>query len=293
MITVEFGAGRCDDGMVIALGHFDGMHLGHREILAKAKSIADRRELKTAITTFIDSPNRPDTLYTYYDRKKLFSECGADVCVSLCYARICGMTGEDFLHHLYSHFGVVHVVCGENYRFGSDGCDVEQLRTLSDRFGVSVTVMPLLDLGGVRVSSTAVKAFLKTGDVDAAKKMLGTPYHIRGEVVYGDGRGRSLGIPTANLDLPIGIMEIKRGVYGTYTLCDNKMYRSVTNFGPRPTFLQSRFAVETNLLGYEGGSLLGKELTVYFHKYIRPIRKYKNKDELLERIAKDKEWADL
>lgn len=292
MTTVEFGE-RLNDGMVIAMGYFDGMHLGHREILAKAKQLADERGLKTAITTFSDSPNRKDTLYTYFDRKKLFAQCGADICVSLCYARICNMTGEDFLHDLFAYYGITHVVCGENYKFGADGCDVTRLRELAQGFGVGVTVMPLLDVGGVRVSSTAVKAFLKTGDADAAKKLLGTPYHIRGEVTYGDGRGRVLGIPTANLDLPIGIMEIKRGVYGTYTELDGKLYRSVTNYGARPTFLQSRFAIETNLLGYEGGSLLGKEITVYFHRYLRPIRKYRDKDELLARIAKDKEWTDL
>ena len=292
MTAVEFGE-RCNDGMVIALGHFDGMHLGHREILAKAKQLADERGLKTAITTFSDSPNRKETLYTYFDRKKLFAEHGAEICVTLCYARIRNMTGEEFLHDLFAYYNIAHVVCGENYKFGADGCDVAKLRALARGFGVGVTVMPLLDLGGVRVSSTAIKTFLKTGDVDAAKKLLGTPYHIRGEVTYGDGRGRVIGIPTANLDLPIGIMEIKRGVYGTYTLLDGKLYRSVTNYGARPTFLQSRFAVETNILGYEGGSLHGKEITVYFHRYLRPIRKYKNKDELLERIAKDKEWTDL
>lgn len=292
MTTVEYGK-FCRGFTVIALGHFDGMHLGHRQILAKAKELADARGYKTAITTFMDSPNRKETLYTYYDRKKLFAECGADLCVSLCYARICNMTGEDFLHDLFNYYDIRHVVCGENFKFGSDGCGVQELHALCYRFGVGLTVIPLLDIEGVRVSSTAVKAFLKTGDVDAAKKMLGVPYHIRGNVVYGDGRGRNIGLPTANIDLPIDIMEIKRGVYGTYTLLDGELHRSVTNYGARPTFLQSRFAIETNLLKYEGGSLLGKEITVYFHKYLRPIRKYKSADELLARIAKDKEWTDL
>ena len=190
-------------------------------------------------------------------------------------------------------YNIYHIFCGENHKFGCDGCDTDKLQEFCNEFGVKLTVIKLFDYEGVRVSSTAIKTLLKAGDVDTAKTLLKIPYHIRGEVVSGDGRGRNIGVPTANLELPYGTLEIKRGVYGTYTEIDGELYRSVTNYGARPTFMQSKFAIETNVLGYNGEPLNGKEIVVYFHKYIRPIRKYPSAEALVQRIKKDMEWTDL
>ena len=176
---------------------------------------------------------------------------------------------------------------------GEFAAALRELEELCGSAGVGLTVVPTVYYGGVKVSSTAVKNFLLAGDMAAARAMLVTPYHIRGDVVSGDGRGHNIGIPTINMRFPSGVTEIRQGVYGTYAELGGKRYRAVTNVGPRPTFMQNKFAVETNLIGYEGGSLLHERATVYFYRYLRPIRKYADAAALVARIQKDKEWKDL
>lgn len=291
MLTVEFG-NPCEKEMVLALGYFDGMHIGHRLISDKVVELAGKYHCTPAISTFADSPNRKDALFSYHDRRLLFAGCGMELCITLYFIKVCRMTGEEFFRKLTGTYKIRALVCGENYTFGSDGCGVDVLRRFCEEKGIGLTVIPLYDYHGVRVSTTAVKTFLTAGDIKSANVFLGSRYFVRGEVVYGDGRGRNIGVPTVNLNLPVGVMEIKRGVYGTHTVLDGKEYRSVTNVGPRPTFSQSKFAIETNLLGYEGGSLLGKEITVYFYKYLRAIRTFKTAEELVAKIQTDKEWKE-
>lgn len=292
LTTVEFGK-PCDKALSLAVGYFDGVHLGHRTLLAEITRLSAAHGTAPAVSTFADSPKNGENIYGYDERRRLLSDCGMEICLSLYYLRVCGMRGEEFFALLTDLYDVRDIVCGENYTFGSDRCDVGKLGELCRAKGISLTVMPLYDYCGVRVSSTAVKTFLRTGDVDAAKKLLGMPYHIRGTVESGDGRGHRIGMPTVNIGRPADMMEIRRGVYGTYTELYGKMYRSVTNYGARPTFDRSAFSIETNLMGYEGGSLLGKEITVYFHRYLRPVRKFADAKELVETINRDKEWKDL
>lgn len=292
MVTVEFGK-PYEGKICVALGYFDGMHLGHRKITEKVTEIAKKENCVPAISTFADSPNKEKTIYSYHERKRLYAECGAELCLTLYYARVHSLTGKEFFDELTGLYDVVHIVCGEDYGFGSDGCKTAELEKYCRERGIGLDIVPLYIYHGVKVSSTAVKNFLIAGDVDSARKLLSVPYHVSGDVVSGDGRGRFIGVPTINLSLPVDAMEIKYGVYGTYTEIDGKRYRSVTNVGPRPTFGQSKFAVETNLLGYDGESLLGKHAVVYFYKYIRPVRKYRTAEELIARIEKDKEWEDL
>lgn len=292
MVTVEFGK-PYDGKICVALGYFDGMHLGHRKIMEKTIEAATENNCIPAISTFADNPNRKKTIYSYHERKRLYAECGAELCLSLYYARVHSMTGREFLDELTKIYRVEHIVCGEDYGFGCDGCGTDALKKYCDEKGIGLDIVPLYVYLGVKVSSTAVKNFLIAGDVDSARKLLSVPYHVSGNVVNGDGRGRFIGVPTINMSLPVDAMEIKYGVYGTYTEIDGKRYRSVTNVGPRPTFGQSKFAVETHLLGYDGDSLLGKYAVVYFYKYIRPVRKYGKAEELVARIEKDKEWEDL
>lgn len=292
MVTVEFGK-PYKGKICVALGYFDGMHLGHRKIMDRVVKTSVEKNYVPAISTFADSPNKEKNIYSYHERKRLYDECGAELCLTLYYSRVHSMKGAEFLNELTGTYDVAHIVCGEDYGFGCDGCHIGELKDYCESHGIGFDVVPLYVYQGVKVSSTAVKNFLIAGDVDSARKLLSVPYHVSGDVVSGDGRGRFIGVPTINLALPVDAMEIKHGVYGTYTEIDGKRYRSVTNVGSRPTFGQSKFAVETNLLGYSGDSLLGNHAVVYFYKYIRPIRKYRTAEELVERIEKDKEWEDL
>ena len=292
MVTVEFGKPH-EGGFSLALGHFDGMHLGHRAILRAAEDKAKELGCLTAISTFADNPAGKVPIYAYHDRKFLYSDCGADVCLTLYYSAINGMTGREFFAELMRLYSPKHLACGENYTFGSDLLGASELGDLAAEAGVGLTVVPTVYYCGVKVSSTVIKNYLTTGDVDAARQMLVVPYHMRGNVVSGDGRGHNIGVPTINLRYPFGALEPKRGVYGTYTEIGGRRYRSVTNVGPRPTFMQNKPAVETNLIDYDGSSLLHESAVVYFYRYLRPISKFTSADDLVARINKDKEWTDL
>ena len=292
MTVVEFGK-PFDADICLALGYFDGMHLGHREIMRVAIEKAKETGCVPVISTFADSPGGKVPIYSYHDRKELYSESGAEFCLTLYYSAVCRMSGAEFFAALMRMYKPKHLVCGDDYTFGCDLAGVNVLAGICEREGVGLTVVPAVYYCGVKVSSTAVKNFLISGDVDAARKMLVTPYHVRGNIVSGDGRGRNIGVPTINQRLPVGIIQPKYGVYGTYTVIGGVRYRSVTNVGPRPTFMQNKVAVETNIIGYTGGSLLHEFAVVYFYRYIRPVKKFANAEELLARIQKDKEWTDL
>ncbi len=290
--SLEFGKSFGGE-ISVALGNFDGVHLGHRTLLSEVKRLSAEHGTTACALTFADSLLGKESIYDFAEKKRLLEACGAELCVLLYFCRISSLTGREFFDRLTETYNVRDLVCGENYTLGSDRCDVSVLGSLCDAKGISLTVMPLVDFEGVRVSSTTIRAFLKSGNMDSAGKLLGMKYHIRGCVTSGDGRGRGIGIPTLNLDLPIDMMEIKRGVYGTYAEIGGKRYRSVTNYGSRPTFLQNKFAVETNIIDFASDNLLGNELTVYFHKYLRPIKKFATADELVTTINRDKEWTDI
>lgn len=290
--SLEFGKPFVGE-ISVALGNFDGVHLGHRTLLDEVCRLSSEHNTAACVLTFADNLLGKESIYDFTEKKRLLGECGANLCIMLYFCRVSQIKGREFFAKLKESYRIRDIVCGENYTFGSDRCDVTTLAELCEQNNIALKVMPLVDFESVRVSSTAIRTFLRTGNVDMAGKLLGMKYHIRGRIVAGDGRGRGIGIPTLNLDLPIGMMEIKRGVYGTYAELDGKMYRAVTNYGPRPTFLQNKFAIETNILDYSSERVLGSELTVYFHKYLRPITKFATAEELVTTIKKDKEWTDI
>lgn len=292
MNVAEFGS-PIARRIYLALGYFDGMHLGHRAIAETVRSSAEKLGCAPAISTFADSPAGKTPVYSYHDRKELYAECGMEICLTMYFSAVGRMTGGEFFRRLTETYDIAGIACGEDHTFGCDLLGVDELGKLCAEKNIPLTVVPTVYLEGVKVSSTLVKNYLLAGDVDAAKRVLVRPYHMRGPVISGDGRGRGIGVPTINIRIPTGIFAMKQGVYGTYTEVGGKRYRSVTNVGPRPTFMQNKFAVETNLIGYEGGSLLGESASVEFHRYLRPIKKYASAEELVARIRKDKEWTDL
>lgn len=291
MKTVEFG--QCiDEKICVALGFFDGVHIGHRKILEKVKVDAALSDMKCAVSTFADRPNKSESILTYPDRKRLFESVGMDYCVYLYYLKECGKSGAVFFEELTTVYDVGEIVCGEDYRFGSDHLNVRELQKLCDAKGIRLIVIKLFNLDGVRVSSTAIKILLKSGKLTSANKMLGTPYHISGKIVAGQAIGRNIGTPTVNINQPQGIIPLKHGVYGTLVTLGSKQYDAVTNYGNKPTFDPRIFSIESHLIGYDGPSLFGEDITVYFIKYLRSIRKFKNAEELVKQIKKDMRWKE-
>src|SRR5437763_1262380 len=251
-------------GSVLTLGNFDGAHLGHQAIVRRA--VARAREsagLAVALTfephpVAVLAPGRaPLMLQTLHDRLASLAGLGVDVTVIQRFTRaFAALDPEAFVRDfLLRHLELEHVVVGYNVNFGRDRAGTsETLRTLGARLGFQVEVVgPVKAVGdGEQVSSTRLRALLQAGDMSSARALLGRPYTLRGRVVAGDRRGRTLGFPTANLHLRAGLLLPPDGVYAVGVEVDGRMREAVLNVGVRPTFAGRQRTVEVHLLDFSG-----------------------------------------
>lgn len=285
---------------VLCLGNFDGVHLGHRALIASARATRDRdfpnavcavfcfRELSSDLLS--DDP--PEHLTTEKERATLFFEAGAEAMILADFASVRDLSPAQFIHEiLKSRCGCVAAVCGFNYRFGKGA--VGTAETLRDLFGASVTVCNAVTDSDEPVSATRIRACLKAGRAEDAARMLGRPYAISGVVKHGKALGRKLGFPTVNQSFPPQSLVPRHGVYVTDCTVDGKQYRGVTNVGVHPTVDDPNAPAncETYLLDYHGGDLYGKTVRVAFLTFLRPEMTFSSVDELQKQIARDAEIA--
>jgi riboflavin kinase/FMN adenylyltransferase len=284
-------------GSVLAIGNFDGIHLGHQAILrAVTQRAAESGAVGTALT--FDPPPRkvlkpesaPQRLSTNEQRMEWFGVGGLEAAVVMPFTlELARLSPEDFVQEiLVRDLHVRAVLVGENFRFGHRQTgDVKLLRELGMRHGFEVVVVPPVVYRGEIVSSTAIRRAISAGDVTHAACLLGRPFVLTGEVVSGTGTGRRFTFPTLNL-VPEQELLPARGVYVTRTLLEGetRSRRSVTNIGMRPTFNGSALSVETHLLDYSG-EVPGKRIELRFWKHLRDEKKFSGADELRMQIAKD------
>ncbi|MBO4262346.1 MAG: riboflavin biosynthesis protein RibF [Clostridia bacterium] len=282
-------------GAVVALGYFDCLHKGHREIISAAKKIAAALGAKTLMFTFDDDASGfygkvGGSVYTLSERISAAESLGVDGVISATFdEEFRSTTAEDFIEKLLRVYEIKGFVCGFDYTFGRGGAgDAKTLRRICSDKGVLLEVVDEITSGGEKISTTAIKKHLSEGNVAAANELLGDRYFIEGKVVRDRGVGRTLGFPTANVNIPPEKFRIKSGVYKTHTVIDGKEYASVTNYGSRPTFELLETLAETYIDGFDG-DIYGKTIRVYFEGYIRPVIKFDTVDELIERLNKDKE----
>jgi len=286
---------------VVALGNFDGVHLGHRVVLRKAVEEARRRGMRSVAATFDPHPRsvlRPDgspLLLSDMDaRCELLLGAGMDeVAVIPFDMELSKKNPEEFAREvLVGRLGAEVVVVGENFRFGHRASgDVGDLRRImgafgGEAFGVSVRGMN----GGGEISSTRIRELLGEGRVEDASRLLGRPYSVRGEVVVGDKRGRTIGFPTANVEPSPSVIVPARGVYACFVEVDGKRFASCVNIGVAPTFGERESRVEAHVLDFDG-DLYGKTMKVEFLRRIRGEEKFGGVDELVAQIGRDSEEA--
>jgi riboflavin kinase/FMN adenylyltransferase len=281
----------------VAVGNFDGLHLGHRKILARLCALARERGLRALVLTFAPHPERAlgrssvrmiDTPEARL--RRLRETCIDAVVVTPFDAAFSRLGGRDFVEGvLRGKLGAREVVVGRGFRFGKDRRgDTALLRALGRKAGLRVHAVPPARRAGRVVSSTAVRRLLERGRVAEAARLLGRPYEIRGRVVPGERRGRRLGFPTANLETANEILP--EGVFITETVRGGRSYPSVTSIGTNPTFGPNPLRVETLLIGFRG-SLYGAEIAVRFLRRIRPSRAFPDAAALAARIRRDCEQA--
>lgn len=294
--------GESERGSVLAIGNFDGIHLGHQAILRAVRQRAEESGSVATALTFDPPPRRvlkpesaPQRLSTNAQRMDWFGAGGLEAAVVMPFTlELARLPPEDFVADiLVRDLQVRTVLVGENFRFGHrQAGDVKLLRELGMRHGFEVVVIPPVIYRGETVSSTAIRKAISEGDVSHAACLLGRPFVLTGEVVSGTGTGRRFTFPTLNLQ-PEQELLPARGVYVTRTLLEGETQsrRSVTNVGNRPTFNGSALSVETHLLEFSGETT-PKRIEVRFWKRLREEKKFTGPEELRAQIARDIASAD-
>ena len=283
---------------VVALGNFDGVHLGHQVVIRRAVEEARERGLRSVAATFDPHPqavlrpgSEPKLLTTSEVRKELLLGRGVDEVREIRFdEKLSKKSAEEFVWEtLIGELAAVVVVVGENFRFGYRASgNVEDLRRCMRRAGGEAYAVPIYAFLGESINSTNIRALLAGGEVREAARLLGRPYSLRGEVVVGDRRGRRLGFPTANVLPDPRSLVPGWGVYAGHTriLLGGERYGACTNVGTAPTFERRESKVEAHLLGYQG-DLYGKVVDVTFVERLRPEKQFFGVDELKEQIAWD------
>lgn len=284
-----------DRRTVVAVGTFDGLHVGHCRIL---KSVCTRaraaRQLATVVTfdphpMRLLLPNRaPFLIQTIGQRLAGFEELGLDAALVLRFDHALSLvSAEEFIERfLVKGLHASAILVGENFRFGHRGAgDVRLLGDFGKRLGFDVQIIPPVQVGGKIVSSTAIRGEVASGDVSAAIPLLGRPFSLTGEIRSGDGRGRTILFPTLNL-APEQELLPKMGVYVTETILNGATYSSVTNIGTRPTFDGTDVRVESHLLGFDRTVADGR-MELRFLQRIRDERKFSEVDALKTQILED------
>jgi len=284
---------------VVTIGNFDGVHLGHQKILGGVVERAHANDLQSAVLTFYPHPAcvlRPDAaptlLMTLEQRLAAFDAMGINAALVLQFdAELAKISAEDFAKtFLVDALRAKAVLVGENFRFGNrQGGDVKLLQEIGKRYDFEVQIVPPVFVGGVLVSSTAVREALRDGRVADAEPLLGRPFSLKGEIRPGTGKGRELVVPTLNLATDQETLP-KNGVYATATVLGPKIYWSVTNVGVRPTFNGQNLAIESHLFDFAEQLTSGK-MEVIFLKRLRDERKFSDPEALREQVLKDIEQA--
>lgn len=281
---------------IYALGFFDGVHLGHQALLRACRQTATEYGCLAGAVTFGSHPDAlvmgksPALLNTDADRERLLKDRGMDTVVTLPFdENMRSMPWQDFLTLLRQYYGAAGFVVGEDFHFGyrGEGTADKLLQTCRDA-GLPCTVVPQMTKDGTVVSSTHIRTLLENGEMEKAVEFLGHPHILTGTVTSGRGLGRTIGVPTANLLLPEGLLTPKFGVYACLAVIDGEKYAAVTNIGNRPTVGGHRVTVEPWILDF-AGDLYGKQITLEFYKFLRPEVKFPDLDALRQEIQKNGE----
>lgn len=281
---------------IYALGFFDGVHLGHQALLQSCVSLAETAGCRAGAVTFVSHPETlvagkaPKLINTVDDRKKLLQRFGAQTVVELPFNKdLMTMHWRDFIRLLRSEYGAAGFVCGSDFHFGHKGEGTAGLlQEYCAAGGMPCAVVPQQVLEGVRISSTHIRELLEAGETEQAVRFLGHPHILTGTVVAGRKLGRTLGIPTANLELPEELVVPKFGVYACKALFDGREYLAVTNIGTRPTVGGHHVTVEPWILDFEG-DLYGKEISLAIYGFLRPEQKFASLEQLQAEIRKNAE----
>ena len=271
----------------VALGSFDALHKGHTEVIGDAVNFASQNHIP-AVVQLVEIPCSV-RVNTLEKRLEILEKLGADIVVVEEFSDAFKSVGyRDFVSDfLAERYNAAAVFSGDNYRFGHNAeGDTKKLEEECRKYGIRVFVKNCIKLDKV-VSSTEIRGLIQKGKMEKVTEYMGRPFAVSGEVVHGRGIGRTIGFPTANINMPEGIAVPKDGVYLSKVLFDGMVFYGITNIGAKPTVDVEDKNIETFIKNYKG-NLYGKNIEIQFLRRIRDIRRFENLEELKKQLETDK-----
>lgn len=292
----------CGEATAVALGFFDGLHLGHIEVIKKSLTKALYNNLKSVIFTFNNNTMLPkfktrQNIISYELKTHLLESIGTDYIFAPDFADIKDLSPEEFVKEiLVKKLNAAYVSCGYDFRFAKGGkATAEDLKEICGREGIEVCIVPAVTLDGAAVSSTVIRELIKKGDVKRANEFLGYELTYCLKVIEGKQNGRKIGFPTINQVIPSGMVIPKFGVYKSWTEIDGHHYPSITNIGMKPTVALDKGEhripqMETYIIGFSG-DLYGRKIKVVLREYMREEKRFDNMQLLAQQLQSDKKAA--
>lgn len=286
-----------EEPTVLVLGYFDGIHLGHKALLERARKIADERGLTVTVLTFPESPRLAFSRFTpelllhltsQEQRYRLFEKYGVDQLVLTAFtSEFAQNRPEEFIERYVKRLNAQVLVAGFDYHFGNCRADVQDLQTL---FEGQVEIVDEVRLNGEKVSSTRIRQAIQAGQVSLANQLLGYSFMTEGIVVHGDARGRTIGYPTANL-APFDRVHLpSEGVYVADVEVAGKRYRAMTSVGKNVTFDGREMRIEAHIFSFDR-FIYGEKITIFWLEKIRDMIKFNGIDSLMEQMKSDEQFA--
>ncbi len=279
----------------LAMGYFDGVHLGHQKVIKKAVELAKSNGTKSAVITFKDHPCCffygvcPKYILTRKERQEKIAELGVDYLYEFDFAKIANLSAQEYLKDIIiKNFSPIGISTGFNHHFGAGKTgSPEFLEKMSHVYNYIYNKTEAEKLNGETISSTKIRQLLSNGQIETANKMLGYKFQLEGKVITGQQLGRKIGFRTANVLYPNELIDLPFGAYATIITYQNKTYKGVTNFGIRPTVSTTeQCTVETHILNFDK-DIYNENIKIEFIKMLRAEKKFNSIEELKKQIQKD------
>ena len=281
--------------LCMALGYFDGVHLGHKKVIESAVNFAKKINQKSAVITFKEHPCcylwgvKPEYILQKEKRIEYIEKLGIDFLYLLDFNKIKNLDGKEYIENiLYKNFQPKYIVTGFNHNFGANKSgNTDLLDKYTKIFGYKYEKISPVKMNDEVISSSIIRKYLQDSKIEKANEMLGKEYSISGKVIKGNELGRTIGFPTANVEYPDNLIKMPYGCYKTNVKIGDNIYKSITNVGVKPTVeKKSAPLLETHILNFDK-DIYGQEIEIFFGRFIRPEKKFKSIDELKSQIISD------
>ncbi len=289
------------NGAWLTIGSFDGIHRGHQAIIRMLVEESHKNGSPSIVVTFFPHPvkilrgdNKPYYLTAPEEKNRILKSLGVDTILTLHFDHtLASQSAETFIRTLYQQLKFACLLIGPDFRLGANRSgDIHTLTQLGDRLGYRVQAIEPFQTSSEIISSSLIRELIRNGDITQANDLLGRPYSVSGRIIHGDGRGKHIGLPTANLDIWQERLMPAIGVYAAIAELGGRRFKSVVNIGNRPTFYEKPYlqTVEAHLLDFNE-EIYDQEMRLNFIRRIRPEKKFDNAESLMVQITQDIQFA--